>query len=396
MVLRHHSIRAAAALAALFSYGPLAAAPVPATGAAVDPSPNRGGYAYAAGYSRDGKWLALTQPKAADGTGKHKILLFETRTWKQLGQLTGPTDACSGVVFSADGTRLFAACTDGLVYSWDTKSGTLGQKLDAGAGRCHSIALAPDGKTLVTGHLDAKKEPARSSIHAWDAATGKALRAFSPDVRVLANTLTFTPDGLRVAAAAVDPRAGKAFTGVVEWDLATGNEQKRYEGRAGQAGGHAVAHAIRYTRDGKWLIVGGGETVSDPATPNASNLYGFVCLFDRTTGRPGKTLVSGRHDHVRLLLLSPDEDRLYVPTRSTPRKVEEQGRVVERTFDELQCWDTKNWELKWVNESELTTYWALIASPDGRRIGTSTGIGFYFYDSRTGDPKGGLIYAKRE
>jgi len=391
MVLAYRSVQAVMILLALFSSGSPAAASVQTTEAARDPAPKRGEYVYAANYSRDGTSLALAQTRALDGKGEHVILLFETRTWKPLFTLTGPTDTCLGVVFSAAGAKLFAACADGLVYSWDTASGAAGEKLDAGAGPCRGVVLSPDGKTLVTGHLDPRKAPARSSIHAWDAASGKPLRTISPDLLVSPDTLTFTPDGERIAGAAVDPRAGEDFSGVIEWDLATGEERMRYAAVRVTPG----AHAFAYTRDGTWLIVGGDETVSNPAFPNASNLYGYVWLLDRASGRLEKTLVDKRHDHVRMLRLSPDEGRLYVPTHTIPREVVEQGRLVERTFDELQCWDTRNWELEWLNVSEPTTYWALIASPDGRRIGTATEVGFYFFDALTGDPKGGLIYAKR-
>lgn len=396
MALRHRTVLAVTMLLALISNGSYAAASVQAAEAASDPAPKRGEYAYAVNFSRDGELLALAQAKGAGAKGEHTILLFETRTWKQLFKLTGPTDACFGVAFSADGSRLFAACTDGLVYSWDTVSGAPGRKLDAGAGPCQSVVLSPDGKALVTGHVEPSQEPARSSIHVWDAATGQPLRTISPDVLVTASSLTFTPDGKRIAGCGIDPRSAEAFSGVIEWDLATGEEQRRYSAVRVTPGAYKFAHAVAYTRDGRWLVVGGGETVSNPAFPNASNLYGYVWLLDRASGRLEMTLVSGRHDHVRRLLLSPDERRLYVSTLSIPREVAEQGRVVERVFDELQCWDTRNWELKWLNVGEPTTYWALITSPNGRRIGTSTTIGFYLFDAQTGDPRGGLIYSRKD
>lgn len=396
MVLSHGSVLAVTMLLTLFSSGSHAATSVQGPGETSDPAPARGEYVYTANYSRDGELLALAQANRPEAKGEHTILLFETRAWKQRFKLTGPTDACFGVAFSADGAKLFAACTDGLVYSWDTASGVPGPKLDAGAGPCQGVVLSPDGKSLVTGHDDPRREPARSSIHVWDAATGKPLRAISPDVLVSANSLTFTPDGGRIAGCGVDPRAGEDFSGVIEWDLATGEERRRYAAVQVTPGAHVFAHAIAYTRDGKWLIVGGGETVSNPAFPNASDLFGYVWLLDRASGRLEKTLVDKRHDHVRLLRLSPDESRLYVSTHSIPREVAEQGRIVERTFDELQCWDTGTWELKWLNVSEPTTDWALLASPDGWRIGTSTAVGFYFFDPQTGDPKGGLIYSRRD
>jgi hypothetical protein len=363
-----------------------------------DPEPKRGDYVYAAGYSRDGTLLALAQPKTHDGKGDHKILLLETRTWKQLHKLTGPTTHCFAVAFSADGNTLFAACSDGIVYSWDTKTGNPRQKLDAKAGQCHAVVLSPDGKTLATGHLDTDKMPPESSIHLWDAATVKSLRTLASEIPVLANTLAFTPDSKTIAGGYNNQLTGPTdFSGVIEWDLASGKERKRYDAVRITPGAYPITHAISYTRDGKWLLVGGGEAVPAPGVRPSTNLFGYLWLFDRTTGKVEKTLIAGRHDYVRKLCLSPDEDHLYLPTNTPPRKVVENGRLVERTFGELQCWDTRTWELKWTRESASAGfYWALIASPDGQRIGTATLEGLYLFDAKTGKPQGGLIDSKPE
>lgn len=375
-----------------------AAAPVPAPAKEPepqDPKPQRGDLIYAAGYSRDGKLLALAQAKSHDGNGEHKVLLFDVRTWKQMHTLIGPTTHCFGMAFSADGKTLYAACSDGIVYSWDTKTGTSGQKLDAKAGRCDGITLSPDGKVLATGHVVLDKEPKRTEIHLWDAATGKSLRMIASDSALLWSSLTFTPDGKALAGCYNNPLTGpKDFSGVIEWDLATGKERKRYDAVRITPGALPITHSIEYTRDGKWMIVGGGEAVQIPGAAGTS-LYGYLWLFDRATGKLEKTLVERRHKYVRRLLLSPDGDRLFVPTYSVTEFVMENGQLQERSTGELQCWDTRTWELKWTKETERT-YLALIASPDGKRIGTSTASGFHLLDAKTGEPKGGLIDAKKE
>jgi WD40 repeat protein len=375
------------------------AAPVPAPAEEPepqDPVPQRGDLMYAAGYSRDGKLLALAQAKSHDGTGEHTVLLYDARTWKHVRTLTGPTTHCFGVAFAADGNTLFAACSDGIVYSWDTKSGTSGQKLDAKAGRCDSIILSPDGKLLATGHLVLDKEPKRTEIHLWDAATGKPLRTIASDSALLWSSLTFTPDGKALAGCYNNPLTGpKDFSGVIEWDLATGTERKRYDAVRITPGALPITHSIEFTRDGKWVLVGGGEAVPDPRFPNAKNLYAYLWLFDRATGKLEKTLVERRHDYVRRLVLSPDGSRLFVPTYSVTQLVMENGQLQERSTGELQCWDTTTWESKWAKETD-PTFLALIASPDGKRIGASTASGFHLLDAKTGEAKGSLIDARKK
>lgn len=114
---------------------------------------------------------------------------------------------------------------------------------------------------------------------------------------------------------------------MIEWDLATGKERKRYDAVRITPGALPITHAIEYTRDGKWMIVGGGEAVPDPNFPDSKSLYAYLWLFDRKTGKVEKTLVERRHSYVRRLLLSPDGDRLFVPTYSAPQFVMENGRL---------------------------------------------------------------------
>lgn len=392
MVFLHRKIMAVAMFIVLFPSRSPAAEPVPAAKPVGPLASSQSAYVDAAAYSRDGKLLAVAQCRGPEGKREHAVFLFDTRTWKQLFKLTGPPDTCIGVVFSADGANLFAACTDGSVYAWDTKSGASGQKLDATAGACHSLVLSPDGRTLAAGYVDTGKEPARSSIGTWDAVTGKPIGTISPDVTILSNSLTFTPDSKRIVGGCVDPRPDKDFSGVIEWGVASGKEERRYDAVHVTPGGHSFAHAIRYTRDGKWLIIGGGETVSDPAFPNSSHLYGYVWLLDRTTGKLKKTLVERRHDQVRSLLLSPDEDRLYLLTHSIPRNIPQEDALADRTYGQLQCWDTSNWNLKWAKDSDdSTTDWTLIAAQDPERIGIATRVAFLIFDLLPGDWKGRRI-----
>jgi WD40 repeat protein len=389
-------------LAAFFHPGSLRcslAAPVPVPAKLPepqDPKRQRGDLIYSAGYSRDGKLLALAQAKSHDGTGEDKVLLFDTRTWKQLHALAGPTARCYGVAFSADGNRLFAACIDGIVYSWDTKTGTPGHNLDAKDGVCGGMTLSPDGKILATGHGLSDQNPKRTAIHLWDVATGKPLRSIVSDTALRWTSPTVTPDGKAIAAGYSPLTGPKDFSGVIEWDIATGKERKRYDAVRITDGASPIACSVEYTRDGKWMLVGGGEAVRDPRRGGLST-YAYLWVFNRETGKLEKTLVDRRPDYVRRLLVSPDGDRLFVATYSAERLVLENGELHEHSTGELQCWDTRTWELKWAMETEPThTGLPLIASPDGKRIGISTVSGFHLLDARTGELKGGLIDATKK
>jgi RNA polymerase sigma factor (sigma-70 family) len=367
-------------------------APVPPGGPAepTDPTPTKGEIVFAASYSPDGKRFALAQAKNWKGEGEHKITLYDTSNWKVVHKLTGPTAICRGIVFSADGQTVFATCDDGIVYSWDTKTGMAGFEMNAKAGLSGAIVLSPNGKLLATAHQGVNGKAGTSKIQLWDAVTGKPIRSFACTENVFGETLAFTPDGTAVAGAYVSS-FGPGYDGVIEWDITTGKELRRIDAVKITAGAAPMLYKITYTRDGKRLIVAGGEAVPIPAAPGSTDLSGYLWVFDRTTGKLEKTLIDRRSDYVRTVLLSPDGQKLYASTYTPPRKVMRNGRIETEVLSEIQCWNTETWEHLWSSEFKPTNHWALVASPDGKRLGASNSSGFYFSDTKTGDPKGGLV-----
>ena len=145
----------------------------------------------AAAYSRDGKWLAVARQDAKS------VTLYDTSIWKKSRTLEGMGELSHAVVFSADSSKVFAASNDGVIYSWETKSGKPGPTLDAKAGMCYGLTLSPDGKLLASGHHD--QEQVKSAIYLWDPATGKQTRTIASDEFVLPNTIVFTPNGKAIA-----------------------------------------------------------------------------------------------------------------------------------------------------------------------------------------------------
>lgn len=334
----------------------------------------------AAAYSRDGKWLAVARQDAKS------VTLYDTNTWKKSRTLEGLEDLSHAVVFSADSSKVFAASNDGAIYSWETKSGKPGPRLDAKAGMCYGLTLSPDGKLLASGHHD--QEQVKSAIYLWDPATGKQTRTIASDEFVLPNTIVFTPNGKAIAGGyhashKKDPDV-TGFHGVIEWDVNTGKEATRYETPRVTDGAVPVAHALAYTLDGKSLIIGGGEAVQN--APDKSTLYGYLWLFDRQTAMLEKTLLTDRNDYIRQLTLSADGSQLYVPANAfLPRAIELRIRL--QPWSEFQCWDTKTWEVTWTHSSEkpmqLT---AITASPNGSRVGLAASDGFKLLDAKTGKP----------
>ena len=265
----------------------------------------------AAAYSRDGKWLAVARQDAKS------VTLYDTSTWKKSRSLEGlGRDFARQSSFRQTAARSSLHPNDGAIYSWETKSGKPGPTLDAKAGMCYGLTLSPDGKLLASGHHD--QEQVKSAIYLWDPATGKQTRTIASDEFVLPNTIVFTPNGKAIAGGyhathKKDPDV-TGFHGVIEWDVNTGKETTRYETPRITNGAWPVAHALAYTPDGKWLIIGGGE--AEQNAPGKSTLYGYLWLFDRQTAKLEKTLLADRNDYVRQLAMSADGSQLYVPANS--------------------------------------------------------------------------------
>jgi RNA polymerase sigma factor (sigma-70 family) len=371
---------------------PVKAAPPEATKVAeVDPEPEEiTGWAPAAAYSRDGKLLALTL------SATNEVKVYDTATWQVVHTLEGLKNLSHAVVFSADGKALYAAGYDGPVYVWDAKTGKAGPTLDPKTGPCTGLVLSPDGKTLASGHHD--PEGKTTAIHLWDTKTGKPVRSISGDDPLLPNCLAFSPDGKAIAggyhATHSDPKNVGGFHGVIEWDTATGKEANRFEIPRITPGATPITHCLAYTKDGKRLIVAGGE--ADPIPGGGGCMcIGYLWVFDRKTNAVEKTLIGHRPtDYVRLIALSADGKKLLVPTHTPPRRVVRNGQVQMQSFSSLQCWDTETWELDWAHEKEAGTVTAVTVSPDGKRVAVSDTSGCFLLDARTGDEKGGLVRAK--
>ena len=151
--------------------------------------------------------------------------------------------APTSVAFSADGTRLLAAYSDGSVRLWDVRSGSVVGRFMAHPRATRAAALSPDGRTIAGGGGD-------GSIHLVDVESGARVRSFapSPDPRLLAEGVT-----PRVHALAFSPDGGvlvsghEGFTGAYAWDPRTGRQL------AALAPGGTEVIGVAFSRDGATL-----------------------------------------------------------------------------------------------------------------------------------------------
>lgn len=174
--------------------------------------------------------------------GWSSVELRRSDDFKEAGMLNGCRGNVNAVLFSADGSKVFAAAGEpsqfGEVREWnviDSKSSRvfLGHR-DA----IYAIALSPDGKTLATGSYDQK-------IKLWDVATGKETKTLSGHNGCVYD-LAFRPDGKILASASADRT-------IKLWDVATGQRRETFSQPLKDQ------FAVAFSADGKKLVAGGAD-----------------------------------------------------------------------------------------------------------------------------------------
>jgi WD40 repeat protein len=264
-------------------------------------------------YAPDGKILA------SGGDAQDDVILWDASTGQPLRQL--PVYRPRHVLFSPDGRALLTNGFSNFMQIWDVATGKELFKLrKAQPEVATSIALSPDGRTLISGH---------SKLAVWDPATGKLLRelplssayppsmAFAPDGSTVAvgtaggavhlwnlragrenlvlrgheqgvRSVAFSPDGAALLSGSLDQT-------VCLWEIATGKEVFRF-----RHPGREVT-CVAFSPDGT-ILASSGNSVGPDRASGASNK---ILLWDARTGKELHQ-IRERGTHVAALSFSPD------------------------------------------------------------------------------------------
>ncbi len=150
------------------------------------------------------------------------IRIWDLASGQAVVSVAAPRDNRSAE-FSPDGTRLATGGDNGIAI-WDVASGR--QLIHFGSGVIDDVAFSPDGRRIVSGHMN-------NAVTVWDAATGQPLAQMSGHTK-RALSVAFSPDGRVVASGSEDGTARL-------WDAATGAPLKAPRGANAAAGPAPVA-----------------------------------------------------------------------------------------------------------------------------------------------------------
>ncbi|MGI8965406.1 MAG: c-type cytochrome domain-containing protein [Limisphaerales bacterium] len=215
-----------------------------------------------------------------------EVELRSGETGALIRTLSGPRGKVNALVFSKDGSHLFAAGGEnalfGEVKQWNVSEGALLRTFRGHKDTLYSIAISPDGKILATGSYDQK-------IKLWDVASGQENKTLSGHNGAVLG-LAFRPDGKILASASSDRT-------VKLWDVATG------ERRDTLSQSLKDVLTVAFSVDGKKLYAGGVDNrirvwqISDTAAETTNPILESRFAHDGTILRlcfspDGKWLLS--------------------------------------------------------------------------------------------------------
>ena len=185
-------------------------------------------------------------------------------------RLLGHQDIVTSVALTPDGKTLVSGSGDKTIKVWNLETVGKPRTLAGHQDGVTSVALTPDGKTLVSGSYD-------QSIKVWDLATGGEPRTLSGH-HTFVTSVALTPDGKTLVSGSDD--------GVIKvWNLETKVKPRTLTGH------QTFVTSVALTPDGKTLVSG-----SDDKTIKVWNLE---------TGGPPLTL-TGHQTFVTSVALTPD------------------------------------------------------------------------------------------
>jgi WD40 repeat protein/tRNA A-37 threonylcarbamoyl transferase component Bud32 len=230
--------------------------------------------------------------------------------------LSGHSDRVNSVAISPNGETLVSGSWDDTINIWHLKMGKLKTTITGHSNGVNSVAISPDGETLVSGSWD-------KTIKIWHLKTGKlktTITGHSSWVRAVA----ISPDGETLVSGSWDKT-------IKIWHLKTGKLKTTITGHSNRV------NSVAISPDGETLVSGSSDK--------------SIKIWHLKTGEL-KTTLTGHSELVYSVAISPDGETLVSGSEDKTIKI----------------WHLKAGELKSTLTGHSSWVTSVAISPDGETL----------------------------
>jgi WD40 repeat protein len=188
--------------------------------------------------------------------------------------LNGHSSYVNTLAISPDGQTLVSGSADKTIKIWNLSTGQEIRTLAGHSNPVNSIVISPDGQTLVSGSAD-------KTIKIWNLSTGQEIRTLTGHSNPV-NSLAISSDWQTLVS-------GSADKTIKIWNLSTGQEIRSITGN------FSYVNALAISPDGQTLVSGNADKA--------------IKIWNLSTGQEIRTL-KGHSSYVDCLVISPDGQTL--------------------------------------------------------------------------------------
>ena len=275
--------------------------------------------------------------------------------------LAGHSRSVNSVAISPDGQTLVSGSDDKSINIWNLANGNLIRTLASHSRSVNSVAISPDGQTLVSGSDD-------KTINIWNLANGNLIRTLAGHSGWV-RSVAISPDGQTLVSGSYDKK-------IKIWNLTNGNLIRTLTGHHFRG-----VLSVAISPDGQTLVSGSHDKTINIWNLAKGNL--IHTLAEHSLGvnsvamsPDGQTLVSGSYDKTINIwnLANGNLIRTLAEHSSSVRSVaispDGQTLVSGSADNTIKIWNRAKAKLKLIDTlaGHSDSVFSVAISPDGQTI----------------------------